>query len=160
MKKTLCAAGVLVFLAVAARAQDAKPNFSGTWRLDIAKSDFGAAPAPESIVHVIEHKEPNVKLTTTQKNAQGELTNERALTTDGQENTNKMRTTAGDTEAKSTSKWDGKKLGTAMHFDVQGVTININDTWELSADAKVLTIIREIKTPQGDFSQTTIYNKQ
>jgi hypothetical protein len=160
MKQAMCAAGVVLLLTASGRAQGAKPNFSGTWRLDVAKSDFGPAPAPESIVHVVEHKEPNLKITTTQKGAQGEVTNERALTTDGKENTNKMKTNAGEAEAKSTSQWDGKKLATALSFDMQGTTININDTWELSADAKVLTIVRQIKTPQGDFTQTTVYNKQ
>lgn len=117
-------------------------------------------PPPESIVHVIEHKGPNVKVTTTQKSAQGELTNERTLTTDGKENTYKLKTMAGESDVKATSQWDGKKLATALKFDLQGAPINIADSWELSDDGKVLTIVREIKSPQGDFTQRTVYNKQ
>ena len=94
MKNTLLSAlFVLLVLPVAAslRAQDATPNFTGQWNLDASKSDFGPMPPPESIVHVIEHKEPSVKVVTTQKGAQGEATTERQLTTDGKENVNKMR---------------------------------------------------------------------
>ena len=60
-------------MAAAAWAQDAVPNFTGKWSIDIAKSDFGPMPPPESVVHVIDHKEPNIKVVTTQKGAQGEI---------------------------------------------------------------------------------------
>src|SRR5438552_422824 len=146
MKKAMYAAGVILLLAAFAQAQDAKPNFSGTWRLDAAKSDFGPMPPPESIVHVIEHKEPNVKITSTQKGPQGETTSERTLTTDGKENTNKMRLMGGEQEAKSTSQWDGKKLGTLLKVDIQGTAVTFTDSWELSDEGKVLTIVRVISS--------------
>ena len=37
---------VAALFAVCAFAQ--KPNFSGTWKLNVSKSDFGRLPAPES----------------------------------------------------------------------------------------------------------------
>lgn len=163
MKRVLVAAGlVLLFVHSAASAwtQDAKPNFSGTWNLDAAQSDFGPAPPPDSLVAVIDHKEPNVKITITQRSSMGDVTNERTFTTDGKENINKTRTMAGDADLKSTSKWDGKKLLTASKMEMPGATVALNDSWELSADGKVLTIVREIKTPQGDFATKTVYNKQ
>ena len=161
MKKTLVASSlILVLAAVSALAQDAKPNFSGTWNMDLSKSDFGPVPAPDSLVAVIEHKEPSVKITTTQKGQQGEIVNERILTTDGKENTNKMRMMGGEQEIKSTSKWNGKKLTTAFKLDVQGAPVEFNDAWELSDDGKVMTIVRDIKTPQGDFTTKTVFSKQ
>jgi hypothetical protein len=33
--------------------------------LDVAKSDFGRIPAPESVVHLIEHTGANIKITST-----------------------------------------------------------------------------------------------
>ena len=154
---------MLVVLAsvtmLAGAAQDDKPNYSGTWTLDIAKSDFGMAPPPESMVSVIEHAEPSMKIKTTQKSQMGEMTNERLVTTDGKENENKLRTMMGDQNVKSTTKWDGKKLITAYALDIQGMSLDVKETWELSADGKVLTIMRDIKTPQGDFSQKNILNK-
>jgi hypothetical protein len=160
MRKALPVACVVLLLAAVTRAQDNRPNFSGTWNLDVAKSDFGGAPAPESIVHVMEHKDPNLKVTSTQKNQQGELTNVRTLTTDGKENINKMRTMAGDQDVKSTSTWNGRKLANAMTLDIQGNAIEINEVWDLSEDGKILNVVRDIKTGQGDFHQTYVYNKQ
>lgn len=150
----------MLLLAASTWAQDTKPDLSGTWNLDVAKSDFGGAPAPDSIVHAIEHKDPNLKITSTQKNQQGELTNTRNLTTDGKENINRMRTMAGEQDVKSTSTWNGKTLANAFKLDIQGNAIDINEAWELSDGGKVLSIARDIKTPQGDFHQRYIFNKQ
>ena len=163
MKNTLLSAlFILLVLPVAAslRAQDAATNFTGKWNLDASQSDFGPMPPPESIVHVIEHKEPSVKVVTTQKGAQGEVTTERQLTTDGKENVNKMRVGPAEQEVKSTTKWSGKALTTAFKLDMQGNVFDVNDSWKLSDDGKVLTIVRDIKTAQGDFTTTTVYNKQ
>ena len=160
--KTIVSATLAIAILVvagAAGAQDAKPNFSGTWSMDAAKSDFGPMPPPESIVVVIDHKEPSIRMTTTQKSAMGDLSNDRALTTDGKENVNKIRTPVGDAELKSTSKWDGRKLITSASMVVQGMPAQFDDVWELSADGKVLTITRDIKT-ESPFSTKTVYNKQ
>jgi hypothetical protein len=151
---------VVLLLAVSAGAQNARPDFSGKWVLDTAKSDFGPSPPPEFIIHVIEHKEPNIKIVTSQKTMLGETTNERNLTTDGKDNTNKMRMMGGEQDVKSTSHWDGGKLATTMKLDVQGTTVELNDTWELSDAGKVLTIVRAVKTPQGDFTVKTVFNQQ
>lgn len=161
MKRTTgIALALALFLASLGWAQDAKPNFSGTWTLDVVKSEFGPTPPPESVVLVIDHKEPNIKTTNTQKGPQGELTNERSITTDGKENLNKARTMVGEQEVKSTSKWNGDKLETAFTLDMQGMALDITDSWQLSEDGKVLTISRGIKTPQGDFTQKMVFNKQ
>lgn len=160
MKKNLAAAVLICLIAAAGWAQDARPDFSGTWTLDLAKSDFGPTPPPESMVLVVEHQDPNLKTTNTQKGQQGETKTERTLTTDGKENINKMRTMAGDQDVKSTTKWNGSKLETAFKLDAGGMTVDIADAWELSPDGKVFTIVRDLKTPQGDFTQKLIFNKQ
>ena len=49
MKKSLFAAALVTLLTASATAQGAKPDFSGKWNLDVAKSDFGQAPPPESM---------------------------------------------------------------------------------------------------------------
>jgi hypothetical protein len=160
MKRTLSTAGVILLLAASAAAQGATPNFSGTWSVDVAKSDFGPAPPPDSIVMVIDHKEPNIKATTTQKGQQGDTSNETNVTTDGTENVNKLRAMGTEQDVKSTAKWNGKKLATARTLDVQGMSIGMNDSWEISDDGKVMTIVREVRTPQGDFATKMVFNKK
>jgi hypothetical protein len=63
-------------------------------------------------------------------------------------------------DIKSTTKWAGKTLATAFKIDIQGNAFDVNDSWKLSDDGKVLTIVREFKSPQGEFAATTVFNKQ
>ena len=103
----VCSLLLALFVLAPARAASAQdlPNFTGKWSLDVAKSDFGPMPPPESMTYVIDHKEPALKIVTTQKGQQGEMTNERNVTTDGKDNVNKMRMPTGETDVKSTTKW-------------------------------------------------------
>ena len=155
----LAACAALLALAISTAAQGL-PNFTGTWTLDAAKSDFGPMPPPESVVMVIDHKEPTVKVTTTQKTQMGDSSNDSSYTTDGKENVNKMRGPAGDQDVKSTTKWNGKTLATSRTIEAQGMSIGIDDSWELSPDGKALTVSRQLKTPQGDFSTKLVLNKK
>jgi hypothetical protein len=53
------ASAVLCAVALSAAT---KPNFSGDWELNPAKSDLGGAPITKLVVH-IEHKDPMFKYT-------------------------------------------------------------------------------------------------
>jgi hypothetical protein len=158
MKTRVSLATAAVLLAVTVSAQG--PNFTGTWTLDAAKSDFGPIPPPESIVMVIDHKEPTLKVNVTQKTPMGDATNDSTYTTDGKDNINKLRSPAGEQDVKSTTKWNGKMLTTSRTIDAQGMSIGIDEAWDLSADGKVLTINRMLKTPQGDFNTKITMNKK
>ena len=141
-------------------AQGAKPDFTGKWSLDAAKSDFGQVPAPDSMVHDIEHKEPNLKVMTSVKSAAGDTTNTRTFSTDGKESTNKLSMMGTEQAVTTTAKWEGPSLIVSASFEAQGTTVQLIDTWTLSGDGKVLTIGRVVKTPQGDFTTKTVFNKQ
>jgi hypothetical protein len=143
--------------AMAAGPQDdKKPDFSGTWKLDTAKSDFGQFPGPDSQTDVYEHKDPKLKVKSSIKGGpQGDRETEANFTTDGTESTNKT----GQFEMKTTGKWDGKKLVMHSKADMQGNEILIDVTYELSADAKVMTLTRDIKSPMGEITQKVIFNK-
>ena len=54
------------------------------------------------------------------------------------------------------------KLTTKRAFNFQGEdrTFTSTDTWELSADGKVLTVQRSSESPRGTQSSTLVFNKQ
>jgi hypothetical protein len=159
MKQALLALVVAGGLTASPAAQAAKPNFTGTWTLDIAKSNFGPAPPPESMVMVVEHKDPAIRIKTTQKSADGETLNDRSMTIDGKPNTNKITLVGGEQQTiTSTSKWDGAKFVTTYPITIQGGTITFVDTWSL--DGAVLNIKRDFTTPDGTFTITTVFNKK
>ncbi len=134
----------------------AKPNFSGEWKLNVSKSEFGPLPAPISRTDKIKHEDPALKITTTQANQQGEGTFELNYTTDGKESVNEIR---GNT-MKSTSKWDGDTLVIDTKANFGGNDLTLSDKWSLSGDGKVLTINRHIASPMGEVDQKVVLEKK
>ena len=50
-------------------------NTSGTWKLNVEKSDYGKRPKPKDITVKIEHKEPSLKYTVTGTDGEGKPLN-------------------------------------------------------------------------------------
>ncbi len=140
----------------AAMAAD-KPNFSGSWKLNNAKSDFGPMPqGPEKFERKVDHKDPEMKVSTTQSMQGNERTTDSAYTIDGKENDIQM----GPATAKVTATWKESILEVVAKRDIQGNAITSAEKWALSADGKVLTVDTEITTPQGEFKLKFVMDKQ
>jgi hypothetical protein len=152
--KWIVVAGLMLLLC-AAMAQ-AKPNFSGDWKMNPAKSDFGQMPAPTSMVQKITHNDPDLKVVTTSVSERGEFTNNLAYTTDGKECTNKGRMG----ETKSTLKWDGDTLVIESKADFQGNAVTITNKWTLSEDGKTLTVNSHFASSMGEGDSKVVYEKQ
>jgi hypothetical protein len=150
----LVAVGLIGFVALA-QAQS-KPNFSGSWKVNNSKSDFGPMPAPQSITSKIDHKEPNLKIATTWVGDQGERTFEFSYTTDGKENTN----TFGNAEIKSKATWEGSTLLIASKGSADSGEFSIQDKMSLSEDGRTFTLVRAFSGPMGEATQTLIHDKQ
>jgi len=160
MKRTSLSALLLVLVVASAWAQGTKPNFSGTWQLDAAKSEFGPMPPPSSMLTVIDHKDPKVVIKTSQKSEQGDVVNERTITTDGKPNTNKLKSPMGDQDVTSTTNWSGNQLVTEFKMEINGTGLEFRDTYTLSDDGKILTVVRDIKSEQGPLAMKMVFNKQ
>jgi hypothetical protein len=80
----LCIAASFFFLTTAVAAD--KPNLTGTWKMNPAKSDLGSN-AIKSRVDNIEHQEPQLKITTMQDDENGTNTVVREYVTDGRQMT-------------------------------------------------------------------------
>jgi hypothetical protein len=147
---------VLILTSLAVTLAAAPPNFSGAWKANIAKSDFGPMPVPTSASSKIDHKDPSLKLVATQVGEQGERTFEMNYSTDGAETTNQI----GRLTVKSKAKWEG----TALLVESKGTTENgdltINDKWTLSEDGKTLTVTRVVSGPQGEMTIKVVQEKQ
>lgn len=149
LKNTLLA----VALAVAAQAA---PNFTGEWKMNIAKSDFGPVPAPSELTRSIQHKDPNLSIKTHQKGAQGDITTELKYTTDGKPCMNKVN----GSDSAGTAKFEGDNLVIESTRDFQGMQLRTKETWSLSDGGKTLTIQNHIQVPQGEFDAKLVLEKQ
>jgi len=133
------------------------PNFTGEWKMNPAKSDFGAIPAPEVLTRSIRHDEPSLEIKTYQKGARGDVTKELKYTTDGKPATNKVQ----GSEAKGTARWEGATLVIESWREFQGMELKTREVWALSSDGKTLTIRNHITVPQqGEFDSTLVLEKQ
>ena len=146
--------GLVCSLALA--LAQSKPNFSGNWKLNNSKSDFGPMPAPQSITSRIDHKEPNLKIATTWVGDQGERTFEFGYTTDGKETTNSF----GNAEIKSKATWEGSTLLIASKGSTDSGEFTIKDKMSLSEDGKTFTLVRAFAGPMGEATQTLVHEKQ
>lgn len=135
---------------------NAKPNFTGDWKLNADKSDFGPMPPPSSMTVKVDHADPNLKVATTQSGAQGDVSYEAKYTTDGKESTNSM----GPMEAKSTVNWEGDALLFNTKLEAGEMKFDAKGKWMLSEDGKTLTQTIHITSAQGEFDIKQVLEKQ
>ena len=136
----------LLTVALGLVQAQAKSDFSGTWKLNVTKSDFGPMPPPETGVQKITHQDPTIKANiSTTGGPQGDMTYDINYSTDGKESVNKV----GDNEFKSTANWEGDELVINTKGSFGGNDFTSKDRWTLSADGKTLTIARHYLQRHG-----------
>jgi ABC-type oligopeptide transport system substrate-binding subunit len=150
----LLAMAILTSLAVALAA--APPNFSGVWKANIAKSDFGPMPAPIGASSKIDHQDPHLKLVGTEVREEGERTFEMNISTDGAQTTNRI----GPLTLTTKARWEGSTLLVDSKASTDDGEVAIKDQWSLSEDGKTLTVVRNVYSPRGDFTIKVIQEKQ
>lgn len=132
-----------------------KPDLNGVWKMDPAKSDLGAGPAPESRLDKIRLDGVNLTDTITQKLRHGnESTYDMVYTLDGKESTNHVRGNL----VKSTARWEGDEL--VIDSKVFALReAEIQDRWSLAAGGKTITLRRHM-TGAVTADQTLIFDRQ
>ena len=110
-----------------------KPDFSGRWELDPAKSQLRPMTKWDNLVLAVEHQEPRLNISMTTKYSDGaDFTRRLPLTTDGKE-------VSMDSKGKGPriyrASWAGVRL--VIKWNEGGAT---TETWILSPDAKTMTI--------------------
>jgi hypothetical protein len=133
------------------------PNFTGNWKMDSDRSDFGQIPKPATLVRKIEHEDPNVRIITTFSTpANGEVTTDVKHTTDGKESVNTIR----GSEVKSTMAWDGNSLELISKRNLNGKELVTKERWTLTNKGKVLTVFNSTNGAQGPLTFTVVMNKE
>ena len=147
---------ILAAFALAALPVLAKPNFSGDWKLNVAKSSFGQMPSPNSMTTKITHEDPKLTSHVKQSGEMGEMEFDASYTTDGKECSNDMF----GNPVKSTLKWDGDTLLIDAKGKFGDNDFTMQDKWTLSDDGKTLTIVRRFQSSMGEGEQTLVLEKQ
>ncbi|MBI4891392.1 MAG: hypothetical protein HY821_12265 [Acidobacteria bacterium] len=146
----------LPFLFLCVLPLMAAPDFSGSWKINKLKSDFGPMPPPDSLTMTIDHKDPKLTVVNKQSRDGNEFESTSNYTTDGKECVNEFRGNS----RKSTLKWEGETLVTVSKAKLGENDITITEKWVLSGEGKVLTISRHIVTPRGESDTKMTLDKQ
>jgi hypothetical protein len=147
-------ATLLAVAAVAAGQPAAKPNFSGEWKMNAAKSNFGALPPPSVMNRTITHTEPALTIVEEQQSAMGDQKTTRKYVTDGSEITFDVQGMA----VASSATWKDNVLLVVSRVDGAGLTFT--DRMTLAPDGKSLTSAVHITSAQGDMDITVVFDKQ
>jgi hypothetical protein len=150
----------LILLAVFSNsAKFQKVDFSGIWKVDSLKSNFGrfVVPVTLKIVQTTDtisigktyHRGPGDTLSFTYK-----------LSLDGKT----MTDTRGTAKSSQSIKWSGQSLfeTSSAHDDTHNTTYQATETWTLSPDRRTLTIDRVIANDGegGHGVSKAVYNRQ
>jgi hypothetical protein len=155
IETTLVALIAALAVAVPAPAQTA-PNLSGTWVLQVDKSDFGPFPAPQSRTDVIDHQEPRITITRTAVTQNGEVRFNLAFAVDGKPHKNVVN----GNELTSTLRWDGPVLVIVSTTSTPQGDVTLTDRWSLSDDGKTLTQARTLEAGGQSLEQSAVFAKQ
>jgi hypothetical protein len=153
MKHALLASIAFITLAGSSWAAD-KPNFTGEWKMNPAKSNYGAFPPPTSMLRKITHTEPTLVIVDDQSGGNQTGITTRKYATDGKPAAFEIN----GTPVTGAAAWDGGTLLVTTTVDTIGLVFK--DKMSVSADGKQLTSNVQIESSQGTAEVTVVFDRQ
>ena len=163
LRKVLIGALAVAGIASTGFAQG-KPDFSGTWKLNVAKSDFGPVPGPSAQTDVIEQSGQTIKIGVAAETEMGKLEYTQTLTTDGREVTIAPDAPGAHPNPEVTlqsisAAWNGSTLDVNQKLTYGSDPVTGVSHYTLSADGKVLTISSDYQSQMGEAERTFVFEK-
>ncbi len=185
MKKALFLTAMFAALALSAFGQAKPTDFSGTWALDVAKSQLGERSRIETMTMTVTQTDKELKVSTETKRpappadavqgggpgggrgmGRGFVGGDGTIAylRDGKETTVEIDGPNGKMPVKYKAVMEAGKANLSSLRSLSGpmgeITITTKDAWSLSADGKTLTVVREQTTPRGTNSSTMVFVKK
>lgn len=134
----------------------AKPNYTGTWRANFAKSKL-EIQAPESTVFVIEHHEPHFRLSRTHTFQGKSDTWGIALTTDGKEVVREEE----NRRLHCRLEWEGNSLVFTVRIQMRdGEEVTDHVKYVMAADGKSFTAYESYRGQTSKADNVWVLEKQ
>jgi hypothetical protein len=141
---------LLVFASASILSAATKPNFTGTWKLNVAKSDLGGAPIDALVVEV-EHKEPVFRYAAKGTAGGQPFEEQESLTTDGKPGQDARGATV-------VTKWDGEALVTQASAG-DGSPL-YESRLSMGTDGKTIVRVFVLKSADGSQTRREMYERQ
>ncbi len=146
MKVALRLCVLVAVFAVGLLAQkSAKPDFSGTWQLDVQRTRFGEVPQPKSLVLQIEHHEPEIQILMTTTNKDGDTRETLKLTTDGKQLAHAVH----GQPCMASAQWHWWQ-GQRLVLDVKCQSVSRARRLTLGSKGNILTAVLTVKDSTGE----------
>lgn len=146
---------LLLFFSVTsfgASAAVSAPSFTGTWKLNLAKSDFNRVTGPRSMTLKVDQTDKELRVRTSLVDRLGERSDTARYVLDGRVNQN-----SSGIATETIALLDGDILV----LDVkQGLNLAYKERWSLSSDGKTLTIKRHHIFTRSELTEEFILDKQ
>ena len=126
-----------------------RPDFTGVWKLIRGESDFSFLAPPEWRLDTIAHADPQLRIRTRQKDANGDTTVDRDLTIGGDPVTIMIR----GRERQIRAFWEDAMLVVEARSEVSGNARRIEDRRSMDPGGEWLTIERLHEQPGGAVRQ-------
>jgi hypothetical protein len=137
---SLATAFIIFATATTVRAQQ-HPNLSGTWKLNLATSDYGDLQGPDTRTDVIEQHDGRISESVAAEGRHRRQQYTLDFATDGTQTTLPPGIKMGSVTILSVSaRWQGASLVVTQNLRFQGATLVATNTYALSADGHTLTI--------------------
>jgi len=163
--KRLAIAAVLMGFAALGVAQtsfaQSKPNFAGTWKLNVAKSDLGQM-VPSSETYTIAQTADAITITIASTSDFGTQNYTFTAKLDGTETPIPSSAFPADSPFKllsSKAAWQGGALTITQTTNFQDTKGTLTSTYTISDDGKALTRVTHIVFDQGAFDSKSVYDK-
>ena len=124
----------------------AKPDFTGTWRFNAAKSAL-QIPAPDENTFVVDHRDPILRLARSYVMGATRDTFGIDLTTDGRETTMDR----GDVQVRARAFWEGDVLAFESTVTRGGVTGTNAVRYEMAADRRSFVARERFRSEPMDY---------
>jgi microcystin-dependent protein len=161
LRKALMIVMAATAFATASLAQQT-PDLSGTWKLNLEKTDFGQMPAPTGGTDVIEQRGSVIKQSVESESQYGKREFVLTFSTDGKET--KYTPDSGPIVGRATllsisSTWQDGSLIVKMLLDYQGNDVEETDTYSLSQDAMAMTVSSNMKSAMGERTRKMVFDR-
>ena len=132
-----------------------RPNFTGTWLLDLRRSTLQIAP-PTASTFRIEHQEPHFHLSRTHVSGERSDTWSIALTTDGTEHSQKN----GDLDVRARLNWAGSSLEAELKFNRKGEEGDVVVRYMITDGGRTLSAVERLRSAAQSYDNTWVFERQ
>jgi hypothetical protein len=163
MKSRLAVVALAAFttIGIAQTPAQAKPNFAGTWNLNLQKSDLGQM-APNSETNTITQNADQIKVAIASDSQFGKINYSFAAKLDGTDTPTAADAFPADSPFRiltSKAEWKDNSLIVTQTTSFQDSKGTLVSTYTLSDDGKTLTKATHIVFDQGAFDSKSVYDK-